>query len=69
MAEQIRDRLSIYKKEIRKIPIHFGPNRPGDIPHSLASIEKAKKLLGYKPSHNFKEGIEASVEWYLNNIQ
>jgi len=68
VAEEIRNGLSIYKKEIRKIPILFGPNRQGDIPHSLASIEKAKKLLGYKPLYSFKEGLEASLEWYYNNL-
>lgn len=69
VAEEIRNGLSIYKKEIRKIPILFGPNRQGDIPHSLASIEKAKKLLGYKPLYSFKEGLEASLEWYVNNLK
>ena len=44
------------------------PVREGDIPHSQASIVKAKSLLNYEPSHNFKEGIEASIEWYFNNL-
>jgi UDP-N-acetylglucosamine/UDP-N-acetylgalactosamine 4-epimerase len=47
-------------------PIHLS-NRTGDIAHSLASIEKAKKLLDYSPSINVKEGLKISYEWYLKN--
>ena len=68
MAKSIRIAISKYNKEVLKIDPIFGPIREGDIPHSQASIEKAKNLLNYKPSHSFKEGIEASVEWYLNNL-
>ncbi len=38
---------------------------PGDIKHSLADISKAKKLLGYKPSVSFEEGLEVTVKWFL----
>lgn len=69
LAEEIREGLSIYNKEVKKIQILFGPNRKGDIPHSLASIEKAKKLLGYKPLYFFKEGLKASLEWYVKNLK
>ena len=47
--------------------IIHGPKRDGDIPHSLASIEKAKKNLGYSPKFNFQEGLRLTVEWYKNN--
>lgn len=69
MAKSIKISISKYNKEVLKIDPIFGPIREGDIPHSQASIEKAKNLLNYKPSHSFKEGIEASVEWYLNNTK
>jgi UDP-N-acetylglucosamine 4-epimerase len=39
----------------------------GDIPHSHASIEKAKKMLGYNPSHNLKDGLKEAVDWYLKS--
>jgi UDP-N-acetylglucosamine 4-epimerase len=55
-------------REILKIKPVYGPERVGDIPHSLASIEKAKKLLGYNPSHNVIEGLEKAVEWFLKNM-
>lgn len=42
----------------------FGPERLGDIPHSLASIEKAQNLLGYKPLVSVSEGLKRTVRWY-----
>ena len=69
MAEAIKTGLTKYKKEVAKIPLQFGSKRLGDIPHSKASIEKAKKLLNYSPTHTFEEGIEASLEWYYNNLK
>ena len=42
----------------------FAPARPGDILHSQADVEKAAKLLGWKPSVNFREGIEKTIAWY-----
>jgi len=46
----------------------YGPERVGDIPHSQASIEKAEKLLGYKPTHTVREGMEEAIEWYRHNL-
>ncbi len=42
----------------------FGPPRAGDIPHSLASIEKAKRLFGYDPKIRLKEGIRITYDWF-----
>lgn len=56
--------LSKYDTVISTIKPIFGPQRTGDIKHSLASIEKANKLLGYKPIFSFKEGLEAATIWY-----
>ena len=46
-----------------------GPNRKGDIPHSLASVDKAKRLLDYKPTHGIAQGIEEAVDWYWENLK
>ena len=46
----------------------FGPDRVGDIKHSNASIEKAKRLLGYNPEYNFEKGIAEAIEWYKENL-
>lgn len=64
MAEQVRDYLSAYDAEIKNIEIKHGPNRQGDVPHSLASIIKAQDKLNYKPTHVFEEGLKEAVDWY-----
>jgi len=69
MAENLRTYLSAYDSKIATIEIKHGPNRKGDIPHSLASIEKAKQNLNYQPTHIFKEGLQEAVNWYWNNLQ
>jgi nucleoside-diphosphate-sugar epimerase len=42
----------------------YGPERAGDVKHSLADISLAQKHLGYKPLINFEEGLRRTVEWY-----
>ncbi|HEV3512137.1 MAG TPA: SDR family oxidoreductase [Candidatus Sulfotelmatobacter sp.] len=42
----------------------YGPERGGDIRHSLADISKAEAALGYKPLVDFEEGLRRTVEWY-----
>lgn len=64
----IRDKTSVFDKSISEIEPEYGPFREGDIPHSLASIDKAKRLLGYRPTHNVEEGLEEAVGWYWNNL-
>ncbi len=66
LVAHLKDILSKHDPAIANIEIIHGPNRAGDIPHSLASIEKAKNLLGYKPTHEIRKGLEESVEWYVN---
>ncbi|MBK7790399.1 MAG: SDR family oxidoreductase [Saprospiraceae bacterium] len=46
------------------IPAIYGPNRAGDIAHSLADITKARQLLGYAAAIKVKEGLEKSFNWY-----
>lgn len=68
LVSYMKDNLTKFDPEIGKIePIH-GPNRVGDIPHSLASIEKAQSLLGYAPKYSMKEGLKEATEWYWNNL-
>ncbi len=54
---------------IAEVEVVYGPNRKGDIPHSLASVDKARKLLGYEPTHNIKEGLREAVQWYWENLK
>lgn len=60
--------LSEFDPEIAKVEIVHGPDRAGDIPHSLACIDKAKMLLGYEPRYNMREGLKEAVKWYWHNI-
>jgi UDP-N-acetylglucosamine 4-epimerase len=60
----LKEFLSAFDPAIAKVEIIHGPNRIGDIPHSLASIDKAKELLNYNPKYSMRKGLEAAVEWY-----
>lgn len=60
--------LSVSDAAVADIKVIHGPNREGDIPHSLASIEKAKLFLGYSPIFNFSEGLKIAVDWYRHNL-
>ncbi len=64
----LKEFLGEFDGEIRKIEILHGPNRVGDIPHSLASINKAKSLLGYEPQYSMRQGLQEAVKWYWNNL-
>lgn len=64
----LKDILSQHDSAIADIEIIHGPNRAGDIPHSLASIEKAKSNLGYNPTHAIRLGLEEAVKWYVTNL-
>jgi UDP-N-acetylglucosamine/UDP-N-acetylgalactosamine 4-epimerase len=66
---EIRSILSSYDSDIQNQKIVHGPNRQGDIPHSLASIEKAKKNLGYSPQFNLKDGLKEAIQWYWVNLR
>ena len=50
------------------IKVTYGPERAGDVRHSLASIVKAKSLLGYYPKVFFDEGLEKAIDWYRENL-
>ncbi len=68
LAEWLREILATYDAEIAKIEILHGDFRKGDIPHSLASVDKAKKLLGYDPKYNLKAGLVEACKWYYQNL-
>jgi len=69
LAQLLKNHLIKYDSEISNIEIVHGPNRQGDIPHSLASIDKAKNILGYIPSHNIEQGLEETVKWYVSSLK
>ena len=69
MVFYLKKYLSEFDAEISNIEIIHGPNRVGDIPHSLASIDKAKQLLNYNPQFSFKDGLKEAVKWYWDNLK
>lgn len=68
LVSYLKEYLTLYDSEIAKVDIVHGPNRLGDIPHSLASIEKAKSLLGYRSLYSMKDGLKEAVKWYWENL-
>ena len=69
LVHYLKEFLSVYDERIANIAIEYGPNRAGDIPHSLASIDKAKSLLGYDPQFSMQEGLRKAVSWYWENLK
>lgn len=68
LVSYLKEFLSALDPHIASIEPTHGPNRAGDIPHSLASIEKAQKLLGYDPEFSMKDGLKEAVKWYWENL-
>jgi UDP-N-acetylglucosamine/UDP-N-acetyl-alpha-D-glucosaminouronate 4-epimerase len=64
----IRELAGKYDKDVIAIDPLYGVAREGDILHSLASIEKAKRLLGYSPAKNVAEGLSEAIKWYWSNL-
>ena len=68
LVELLKKQLTEFDSKIKDIQVIYGPNRVGDIPHSLASIDKAKNLLAYNPKFSLEKGLKEAVSWYWNNL-
>lgn len=68
LATLLKEYLSDFDKSIKDVEIKHRENRAGDIPHSLASIDKAKTLLNYQPKYNINTGLKEAVSWYWENL-
>lgn len=64
----LKEYLSEFKPEIKNVAVINGPNRQGDIPHSHASVNKAKELLNYNPQFSLQKGLKEAVSWYWENL-
>lgn len=69
LVSLLKKYLAEFDPKIAKVETSYGPNRQGDVPHSLASIDKAKKMLGYDPKFNIDSGIKEAVQWYWSNLK
>lgn len=68
LVNYLKEFLSEYDSAITNVDVIHGPNRQGDIPHSLACIDKARTLLNYKPKFSMRDGLKEAVQWYWDNI-
>ncbi len=64
----IRDRLACWNPKLKDMKPIYRAFRNGDIRHSLADIRKVRNLIGYCPTHKIKEGLDYSVEWYIESL-
>lgn len=69
LVKYLKEFLSEFDSEIANVEVIHGDYRKGDIPHSLASIEKAKNLLGYNPQYSMRDGLKEAVKWYWENLK
>ena len=69
LLDLLKTYLTKYDAVIESVKVTHGPERKGDVPHSLASIEKAKTILNYQPRHNLEKGLQEAVTWYWNNLK
>ena len=69
LVQYLKEYLSEFDPKIASIAVIYGPVRLGDVPHSLASVNKAKELLGYDPEFSMKDGLKEAVKWYWNNLR
>jgi UDP-N-acetylglucosamine 4-epimerase len=68
LTELLKKYLSEYQPEIANVNVLHGPERQGDIPHSLASIEKAKTLLNYQPTHDLEKGLQETIAFIMTGF-
>ncbi|AKP52428.1 SDR family oxidoreductase [Cyclobacterium amurskyense] len=69
LGKVLKQELSEYDKAIATIEFKYGPNRPGDVSHSLASIKKGQTILGYFPKYSFRTGLKNACFWYWENFK
>lgn len=68
LVRLLKRELTEFDGKIKEVEVIYGPNRKGDVPHSLASIDKARTLLGYAPEFSMEKGLQEAVKWYYENL-
>ncbi len=69
LFEALNSGLKKRDPSLRDAKLTYRDFRAGDIPHSLADITKARRLLGYAPTHRFPQGLELAMDWYWKNAK
>jgi UDP-N-acetylglucosamine 4-epimerase len=67
LFDLVRERLARHSPAIAQARPEYGDFRPGDVRHSLADISKAERLLGYRPTHSLRGGLDESMGWYMES--
>ena len=65
---ELRDRLLPQFPHLNQFKPAYREFRAGDVRHSHADISKARKLLGYEPTHRIDSGLDEALEWYVANL-
>jgi len=68
LAVLVKQYLTQFDSKIAEVAIEYGEVRAGDVPHSLASIDKARLNLGYNPQFDIKTGLKEAIQWYWENL-
>lgn len=68
LMSYLKEYLSEFDSKISNVEVIYGPNRAGDIPHSHASVDKAKANLNYNPQFTLQQGLKEAVKWYWENL-
>lgn len=66
LYEAIRERAAAFAPEARQAPLEHRPPRAGDIPHSLAAIDRARACIGYEPAFDLRRGLDVTVGWFAS---
>ena len=69
LVRYLKEYLSVFDPKIAGVQVVYGSVREGDIPHSLACIDKAKRLLNYRPQYSVQQGLEQVAKWYDDNFK
>lgn len=69
LVKYLKEYLAELDPKIAEVEVIYGDYRKGDVPHSLASIDKAKNLLNYHPQYSMKDGLKEAVKWYWENLK
>lgn len=69
LVDYLKENLKDFDPKIKDIQVVNGPLRMGDIPHSLAAIEKGQSLFGYNPQYSVKDGLKLATQWYWENLK
>ena len=69
LFEMIRETVGVHEPAALASELVYADPRPGDVPHSLASLELITEHLGYVPTHRIRAGMEETVRWYVETAQ